>query len=338
MSLLDSSIRTFSRPVDRRLIVPLLAAIAVAGALVVGVAIGPVYIGPGQVWQALIGHADTTSSLIIREIRLPRVLVGAMVGANLAISGAILQGVTRNPLADPHVLGISAGAGVVAVAALVVFPGVPLGAVEPVAFVGGLVGGGLAYVMAWRGGVSPVRLALAGIAVTSMLTAITSSILVTSSFSVQVALSWLVGGLNGRSWQHFDLILPYFLAGSLIALAMSRQLTIISLGDEVATNLGQKVERTRLLLVALATLLASSAVSVAGLIGFVGLIVPHLARLTVGNDYRFQIPTAAFFGATLIILADTAARTVLDPRELPVGVLTAMIGGPVFIYLVRKKA
>jgi iron complex transport system permease protein len=302
------------------------------------VAVGPVYIGPGTVWDALLGQAEGTSEVIVRQIRLPRVLVGAMVGASLAMSGAILQGVTRNPLADPHIFGISAGAGVVAVAAIVFFPDLPLGVVQPLAFAGGLAAGGLAYLMAWRGGVAPARLALAGIAVTSMLTAITSAILVTSSFSAQIGLRWLIGGLLGRNWEDVRLLLPYFIVGSVISLAMARQLNVIALGDEIATSLGQRVERTRLVLTGTAALLASSAVSIAGLVGFVGLIVPHLVRLVLGNDYRFLIPTSALVGAVLLTLADTAARTVFDPRELPVGVLTAMMGGPVFILLVRRRA
>jgi len=182
MSYHVSSTLASSLPLDRRLVVPALALLALGVAVVIGVAVGPVYIGPGRVWEALFGNAGETSDVIVRQIRLPRVLVGAMVGASLAMSGAILQGVTRNPLADPHIFGISAGAGLVAVACVVFVP-VPLGLVQPLSFIGGLTAGGVAYVMAWRGGVSPARLALAGIAVTSMVTAVTSAILVSSAFS-----------------------------------------------------------------------------------------------------------------------------------------------------------
>lgn len=337
MSFRASSIRAFSRPVDRRFLVAALALVALCAAIVIGIGVGPVYIGPAKVLEALFGHAEGTSEVIVRQIRLPRVLLGAMVGASLAMSGAILQGVTRNPLADPHIFGISAGAGMVAVACIVFVP-VPLGLVQPLSFLGGLTAGGIAYVMAWRGGVSPLRLALAGIAVTSMLTAVTSAMLVTSSFSAQVGLRWLIGGLLGSNWREFRLLLPYFVIGTVAAMAMARQLNVIALGDEIATSLGQHVERTRLLLTATAALLASSAVSIAGLIGFVGLIIPHFVRLIIGNDYRFLLPTSALFGAILLVLADTLARTALDPRELPVGALTAVMGGPVFIMLVRRRA
>jgi iron complex transport system permease protein len=215
---------------------------------------------------------------------------------------------------------------------------ITLNIVQPLALLGGLVGGGLAYVMAWRGGVSPARLALAGIAVTSMLAAITSGILVTSSFSAQVGLRWLIGGLSQRNVNDVHALLPYFVIGGLVAVLMARQVNVIALGDELATSLGQRVERTRFLLAATAALLASAAVSIAGLIGFMGLIVPHFVRILVGNDYRIIIPASAVFGAILLVLADTAARTVLDPQELPVGVLTAVMGGPVFILLVRSRA
>jgi iron complex transport system permease protein len=313
--------------------------VAVLAAIVVGVAVGPVYIGPGKVLTAIFGHAEGTSRVIVRDLRLPRVLVGAMVGASLAMSGAILQGVTRNPLADPHVVGISAGAGIAAVAGIAYFPNLSFGEIQVIAFIGGLSAGGLVYAMAWRGGVSPTRLALAGVAVTSMLTAGMLAVLVRKAFAAQIGLRWITGGLlSGRDWRDFDLLWPYFLVGTVLALVSSRQINVIALGDEVATSLGQRVEVTRVGLTAIAALLASSAVSVAGLVGFVGLIIPHMARLTVGNDYRFLVPTSALYGAVLLILADTVARTAFDPQELPVGVLTAVLGGPVFVYLVRRRA
>jgi iron complex transport system permease protein len=339
MSYRVFSIPAFSRPTDRRLLIPALAAVGVVAAIVAGVAIGPVYIGPGTVWGSIFGHAEGTSRVIVRELRLPRVLVGAMVGASLGMSGTILQGVTRNPLADPHVVGISAGAGIAAVAGIAYFPGMSFAEIQVLAFLGGIGAGALVYAMAWRGGVSPTRLALAGVAVTSMLTAGMLALLIQKAYAAQIGLRWITGGLlSGRNWHDFDLLWPYFTVGTVLALLTSRQINVIALGDEVATSLGQRVEVTRLGLTAIAALLASSAVSVAGLVGFVGLIIPHMARLTVGNDYRFMLPTAALFGAILLILSDTAARTVFDPQELPVGVLTAMMGGPVFVYLVRRRA
>ena len=258
----------------RQIVVPVLAVVALCVATVFAIGIGAVYVGPWEVVRSLAGEDTGLASTIVNEIRLPRVLLDIMVGSSLAMSGAILQGVTRNPLADPHIFGISAGAGAVAVAGTVLFPNVPKETIQPLAFLGGLTGGGVAYAMAWRGGVTPVRLALAGIAVTSMLTAVISAMLVTSAFSAQIGLRWLIGGLALRNWHDFNLLLPYFVFGTVTALIMARQLNVISLGDEIATSLGQHVERTRLALVGIAALLASSAVSIAGLIGFVGLIIP----------------------------------------------------------------
>jgi iron complex transport system permease protein len=334
----EAAARSLPRPTHHRVLVLLIGVVALIAAMVASIAIGPVSIGIGTIWHSLWAHDGTTASTIVRDIRLPRVLLGAMVGASLAMSGAILQGVTRNPLADPHIFGISAGAGLVAVTASVFLPDLPKGTVQPIAFAGGFAGGGMAYAMAWRGGVSPVRLALAGIAVTSILTAITSGVLVTSSFSAQIGLRWLIGGLQQRNWDDFWLLLPYFVVGTLLMLLMMRQVNVIALGDELATSLGQHVESTRFILAATAALLASAAVSIAGLVGFLGLIIPHLVRLLIGNDYRFVLPASALFGAILLVLADTASRTVLDPQELPVGVLTAVMGGPVFILLVRSRA
>jgi iron complex transport system permease protein len=330
--------RAMPSPASRRMFWLGFGCAMLAASMVISIAIGPVSIGLNTVWHSLWVQDGTYTSTIVHEVRLPRVLLGAMVGASLAMSGAILQGVTRNPLADPHIFGISAGAGLVAVTATVFFPDLPKGTVQPMAFVGGFVGGGMAYTMAWRGGVSPVRLALAGIAVTSILTAITSGVLVTSSFSAQIGLRWLIGGLQQRNWDDVWLLLPYFVAGTLLTLVMMRQINVIALGDELATSLGQHVERTRFILAVAAALLASAAVSIAGLVGFLGLIIPHLVRLVIGNDYRFVLPMSALFGAILLVLADTAARTIFDPQELPVGIFTAVLGGPVFIMLVRSRA
>ena len=323
---------------SRRMFVLGFGLMALIGAMMISIAIGPVFYSLNTVWDSLQSSDTTATSNIVRDVRLPRVLLSALIGASLAMSGVILQGVTRNPLADPHIFGISAGAGLVAVSATILLPDLPKGYMQPMAFAGGLVGGGMAYALGWRGGVSPLRLALVGIAVTSILIAITSGVLVTSDVTAQGSLRWLIGGLTPGNWNDFELMLPYFAFGMVLTLAMMRQLNVISSGDELATSLGQHVERTRFILAATAALLASAAVSIAGLVGFLGLIVPHVVRLVIGNDYRFVLPASAIFGALLLVVADTAARTVLDPQELPVGILTAVMGGPVFILLVRSRA
>ncbi|GBD23163.1 putative siderophore transport system permease protein YfhA [bacterium HR29] len=299
---------------------------------------GPLLFSPSEVVRALVSSHDSLAHTVVWDLRLPRVLLAVFVGANLAVSGALLQGVTRNPLADPYLLGISAGGVFAAVATLTVLPGIGPEWRAAVAFGGSLAAGGFTYLAAWKGGISPTRLILSGVALSSLLTAFTSTLLVTSTTSAQIAVSWLVGGFLGRGWDHFAWLWPYSAAGLSGALLASRHVNIIVLGDEVATSLGQRVERVRLLLVAVAALLAGSAVSVAGLIGFFGLAVPHIARFLFGSDYRLVIPASALLGALLMVVGDTAARTILDPRELPVGVLTAAMGAPFLLYLVRRRA
>lgn len=315
-----------------------MALVILAGAFTMSIAWGPVQLGWGQVWRAIFRpqEAPVLARTIVWNIRLPRTLVGALVGAGLALSGAILQGVMRNPLADPHIIGVSAGAGFAAVATMNFFPDAPAQAIPALAFLGALTGAAVVYLLAWRGGISPLRMVLAGVAVSSLLNAGTSTVLVMFSENVQATMTWLVGGLAGRSWNHWHRLWPYVGGAAAIALALARHLNVLLLGDEVAAGLGVRVERTRLILIALAAVLAGAAVSVAGLIGFIGLIVPHIVRLLVGSDHRFLLPASALLGAALLLAADTAARLVLDPIEIPVGILTTAMGAPFFLYLLRR--
>jgi iron complex transport system permease protein len=327
-----------ARTAARRGAVLVVAAAALTVSLVAAVAIGPLAFSPAEVLRALFVEDEGLARQVVWNLRLPRVLLAALVGASLAVAGSILQGVTRNPLADPYLLGISAGGVFAAVASITLTPEVGPAYRPTIAFAGALAAGFVTYLVAWRGGVSPVRLILAGVSLTSLLTAFTATLLVTSTASAQIAVSWLIGGFLGRGWDHQAWAWPYSVTGIGLALLLAREVNVSALGDELATSLGQRVERTRFLLIAVAALLAGSAVSVSGLIGFFGLVVPHIARLVVGSDYRYQLAAAALFGATLLVLADTAARTVLDPRELPVGVLTAAMGVPFLLYLIRRRA
>ncbi|WP_034681895.1 FecCD family ABC transporter permease [Caldalkalibacillus mannanilyticus] len=303
-------------------------------ALVYGLIEGSVPISIREIWNVLFYHSDGFASQIIWDLRLPRVLTGALVGICLALSGALLQGVMRNPLADPGIIGVSAGAGFVAVLMMIVFPQfiqfLPLGA-----FLGALITTLIIYLVAWEGGVSPHRMILAGVAINSLLGAAMSTIMILYSDRVQAVLPWLVGGLSGRSWPHFSIIWPYALVGIILSFFIIKHANILVLGDEVAKLLGNQVERSRIFIILLATFLAGAAVSVAGLIGFVGLIVPHIARMIVGNDYRYLLPISALGGAFLVVMADTIARAWFDPIELPVGILLALMGAPFFLYLLK---
>lgn len=281
------------------------------------------------------GIIKDTESQIIWNIRLPRTLVGALVGVNLALSGAILQGVMKNPLADPQIIGISSGAGLAGVLILIVFPQVDY-LIVPMAFLGAMVAAVLIYILAWKDGIKPMRMILAGVAVSAFLGAGISALMVFYSDRVHGVLMWMVGGLSARSWPHFAIIAPYTLTAGFLALAGAKRLNILALGDEVGQGLGLNVEVTRFFFTAVAALLAASAVSVVGLLGFVGLIVPHMARLLIGSDYRYLFPASGLLGAAVVTCSDTIARTIFAPVEIPVGIIMAFLGAPFFLYLLRR--
>ena len=323
---------------DRRLLVLLGGVALLLVVMLAGVALGSVRVPLADIWAVLLGEHTGARRYIVWNLRLPRVLLAALVGMNLAIAGGILQSVTRNPLADPHLLGLSAGGALAAVLALRIAPGTAIGNLPPLAFAGAVAGAAIVYLLAWRGGVSPTRLILAGVAIGSLFAAFTTGLLLSSSLTVQAIMSWLAGGLYARSWPHVHILAPYWAAGTVLALLLARQLDVLALGDEPAAALGVRVQRLRAALTALAALLTGSAVAVAGLIGFVGLVVPHVARMLVGAGHRYTLPLAALLGGALLVASDLVARTIADPRELPVGIVTAAVGAPFFIYLLRRRA
>lgn len=273
---------------------------------------------------------------IIWNIRLPRTLVAMLVGANLAVSGALLQGIMRNPLADPHIIGVSSGAGLFGIFLLVVVPQYDY-LLTPAAFIGATLAAFIIYLLSWKDGVNPLRIVLAGVAVSAFLGSGISAMLTFYSDRVQGALLFMVGGLAAKSWPDLSTILPYSLIGLALSMLFSKQMNIMLLGDATARSLGIRVEFSRLWITAVATLLAASAVSIAGLLGFVGLIIPHVARLLVGGDYRFLIPSAALLGAAVLTICDTLARIMFSPIELPVGIIMGVLGAPFFLYLLRRR-
>ena len=309
--------------------------LAVSGMLV-GVMKGSVEISPAEVWQILFVGDVGTHGQILTNIRLPRIIVAALVGINLSLSGAILQAVMKNPLADPHIIGISSGAGLSGIFVMLIYPEAA-SFVTPVAFLGAMGAAVLIYVLAWKNGIRPVRIILAGVAVSAFLGAGISALMIFYSDRVHGALMWMIGGLSARSWPHVEIIYPYTILGAVLAFLGARHINVLQLGDETAKGLGLNVERVRLILTAVAALLAASAVSVAGLLGFVGLIVPHGARLLLGSDYRFLLPGAALLGAATVTFCDTFARTAFSPAELPVGIIMAVLGAPFFLFLLRRE-
>ncbi len=297
---------------------------------------GSMNISVSDIIKILQSPVDSSSSQIVWNIRMPRTIVGALVGVNLALSGAILQAIMRNPLADPHIIGISSGAGLAGVTIMILFPAMEY-LITPVAFVGAMGAAVCIYIIAWKNGIKPVRVILAGVAVSAFLGSGISGLMIFYSDRVHGALLWMVGGLAARSWPQVTIIWPYALVGFILALLGAQYLNILQLGDEMASGLGINVEAVRIALTAVAALLAASAVSVVGLLGFVGLIVPHAARLLIGSDYRFLLPASALLGIGVVTLSDTFARVIFSPIELPVGIIMAFIGAPFFLFLLRRE-
>ena len=306
-------------------------------AMVASLTLGSVDISFSTIVHTLLGNVQTTDEMVSWNIRFPRNILGALGGANLAVSGAILQAVMKNPLADPGIVGVSSGAGLAGVIMLIFMPEASI-LLTPVAFVGAMLSAAAVYALAWKNGIRPTRIILAGVAVSAFLGSGISALLVFYSDKVQGALLWMVGGLSARSWPQVETLFPYTILGLVLALAGCKALTILSLGDETARGLGVPVERVRFSMTAVAALLAAGAVSVAGLIGFVGLVVPHIVRLIIGTDYKYVIPGSAILGAGVLVFCDTLGRVAFSPIEIPAGIIMAFLGAPFFLYLLRRSS
>jgi iron complex transport system permease protein len=326
---------------------------AVLVATVAGLTIGPVAVNPfgaaGAVLDLIPGvhiHTGLSSveTAIVVDLRLPRVVLGLLVGAMLALAGGCYQGVFRNALADPYILGVAAGAGLGATAAVVigVASGIKDGAtasglLPALAFGGALVAVGFTYGLgaAGRGIRTPVALVLAGVAVANFLVAIQTYLLQRNTNTIREVYSWILGTVATDGWGKVLLLLPYAFLTAAVVLAHRRELDVLGVGDDEASNLGLHPQRSRLILIVAASLGTAAAVAVSGLIGFVGIIVPHTIRLLAGTSYRAILPLSLLFGAAFLALCDLAARTVLAPSELPIGVVTAFIGAPFFVIVLR---
>lgn len=291
------------------------------------------------VWEAVFHYnPDLTSHPVIQELRLPRVLGGAIVGACFAVAGAIMQGMTRNPLAEPGLLGINSGAGFALALCFAYKPGLPYMALILYSFVGAAVGAALVFALSSlaRGGLTPVRLVLAGATLSAMLAALSEGISIYYRIGQDLAF-WYAGGVAGTRWLHLKVMFPWVAVALIGAVGLSRSITMLSLGEDVAKGLGLRTGLVRLLATIIVLILAGAAVSAVGAVAFVGLLVPHLTRKLVGVDYRWIIPCSAVLGALLVVFADLAARMVNPPNETPIGALIAILGVPFFLYLARKE-
>ena len=321
-----------------------LAALALAGAAVFSLASGPVGIPPGRVLRLLCawatGHKESgIDALIIVQIRLPRIILGGLVGAGLAAAGTAFQAILRNPLADPYVIGVSAGAGLGAAIGIslgldLAFLG--LSTIPLFAFIGALLTVALVYSLARiNGRISMSSLLLCGVAVGAFLTACISLLLVFYRRNLDEVVFWLMGGLSGRGWRQVWYTAPYILLGLVVVRLLARDLNLMILGEENAAHFGVNATRTRNIILAVGSLLAAASVAASGVIGFVGLMIPHMSRLMVGSDHRRLLPFSAVFGAAFLVAADTIARVALAPMDMPVGVITALCGGPFFLWILR---
>ncbi len=321
----------------RTVSVLLILSLAIAISAVLSLALGAVKIPPGEVLKVFVpGQAPVKAShqTIVWSFRLPRVLLALIVGGSLGAAGAAFQGLFQNPLAEPYIMGASSGA---AVGALLVITGTPmLGGIsaELGAFVGALGAVLIVYAVAETSDAGSITaLLLAGVALSTMLSALVSLIMLFNSEDLHRTFSWLLGGLGSSMWNQVGPTCALAAGGTLVLWSMARPLDALSCGDETAQTLGLNLQQARILIVAAASLSTAAAVSASGIIGFVGLIAPHIARVFMGASHARVIPVSALVGALLLLIADTAARTLLAPIELPVGVLTAIVGGPFFLYL-----
>ncbi len=333
-----------------RIIAIFALAVVLVAVIVLAVTIGSVHVPFGTTVDILVSklpfvyitpYWDAGTETIIIDTRLPRVLLAGVVGAALAIAGATYQGLFRNPLADPYLLGTAQGAGLGAVVGFLLpaaAGGAGIGLVPLLAFAGGIGSVAVVYLLARTGRTVPVTtLILAGVALGALLGAVISYLTITSGM-VRGIIFWLAGSFSLRDWTDFWIVVPIVAAGSIVIMFFSRLLNVMQLDEEQARHLGINVERLKLLLLSAATLVTAAAVSFVGIIGFVGIITPHAVRLIWGPDYRFLLPLSLLFGAIFLILADILARTVAAPSEIPIGVITALCGAPFFLYLLRNRA
>ncbi len=336
---------TISFLIDKKALVTFFTLVAVAIVLfLVSTGLGEMKIDPVTVVKTLFGYGSRMEQLVVTSFRLPRILIAFLVGMALAAAGSILQGIIRNPLASPDILGITGGASVAVVAFLATFSNssnaltVSIKWLPVAAFIGATVVAFLVYILAWKNGVSPIRLVLIGIGVSALTQALTTTFMVMGPiYQASQANIWITGTVNGSTWANVQILSPVVIILLILCFMLARNLNIQELGEELATGVGSSVQKQRFLLLLISTALTGSAVAFAGGIGFVGLMAPHMARRLVGSAFGALLPTAALLGGILVMVADLIGRIVFSPTEVPAGVFTAAIGAPYFIYLLYKS-
>jgi len=314
------------------------AVCALAALCVASVALGVRFVPLADVIAALGGHTDTVGQAAV-VARLPRTALAVLVGAALALSGASMQAITRNPLADPGILGVSGGAALAVVVTIVLIGASTPGALMAAAVIGSAVAAVFVYAVGslGSGGATPLKLTLAGAATSAAFASLVQAVLLPRADAMESFRFWQIGGVGGATWDRIGLVAPALAVGAIICFFSARGMNALALGDDLAAGLGAHVTRTRLISAAGAVILCGAATAVAGPIGFVGLVIPHLCRLLVGSDHRWLLPFSAIAGAGLLVAADVVGRLVARPSELDVGIVTALIGAPFFIWIVRRQ-
>lgn len=327
--------------IDRRVPIVLLSlALSILIVMVVSIGYGEYPIPPLTVIQTVLGLPTDNPDyvFVIHTLRLPRVITACMVGMGLAVAGTVMQGLFRNPLAAPDIIGIDAGASLAAVSIIVLFPSLPISLLPLAAFAGAFLAALLIYSLSWNNGSSPIRLILVGVGIGMIASAlITLMITFGNIYDVSQALVWLAGSVYGRSWEHITALVPWLVIFLPLSLLLARDLNTLNLGDDLARGLGNPVEWQRGLLLITCVALAGSSVATAGTIGFVGLMAPHVARQLVGTTHEGLIPTSALVGGLIVSLADLLGRSLFAPIELPCGIVTAAVGAPYFLYLLYRN-
>ena len=310
--------------------------IIIIALLLVAIMIGSSRLGIAQIFNVFAGKGTKSEYAIVMTLRLPRAILAVIVGGCLSVAGSLLQAVMKNPLADPGSIGVSAGASTAAITVLLLFPNLTY-SVPVFAFVGAALACVLIYVMAWKDGVDPVRIILSGVAVNSVLGGYNAFLQLQNSDNLQGVLAFMNGSFSGSMWQEVRVMGIYGAIGLVLAFGCIKNANALQLGDEMAKNLGVRVNLSRIILSAISAFLAAATVSQVGMIGFVGLVAPHISRMLVGSDYKVMLPTSLLTGSAMVLLADTIGRSIWPGTEIPVGIMMSIFGGPFFLYMLRKR-
>ncbi|MCQ2496478.1 MAG: iron ABC transporter permease [Lachnospiraceae bacterium] len=310
--------------------------IAIVGVFLLSVMLGSSRLSLEQIFNVFLGKGTKSEYAIVMTLRVPRAVLAIIVGGCLSVAGSLLQAVMKNPLADPGSIGVSAGASTAAITILLLFPNLTY-SVPLFAFAGAALACVLIYLMAWKGGVDPVRIILSGVAINSVLGGYNAFLQLQNSDNLQGVLSFMNGSFSGSMWQEVKVMGIYAVVGLVASFACIKNANALQLGDEMAKNLGVRVNLSRIALSAVSAFLAAATVSQVGMIGFVGLVAPHISRMLVGSDYKVLLPTSLLTGSAMVLLADTVGRSVWPGTEIPVGVMMSVFGGPFFLYMLRKR-